>query len=323
MIARLIGGLPMSPQSVNFIVNPMANKGSCGRRWPEIRRGLESVFGSVPDAAIFFTTIPGHATSLARQAARAGCKRLVSVGGDGTFSEMLNGVIEADRPISPDLVLGQFPGGTSNALALGCGHLEFASACRAAASPRTRRIDVFRADATAPDGQPVSRYGFLLSIVGAPATISWRAQRVPILKRLGPVAYVIMTAITTLTCSPREITVAFDDEPAGTRRLWGLMLCSFASAGEGLELAPGADPGDGNLDVVEVGDFSRLEALTRLVPNLADGSYVHHPKVSRRHVSSIRLDSGSLIRADVDGESIGRLPMTVRVLPFKLPVAVL
>jgi diacylglycerol kinase (ATP) len=40
----------------------------------------------------------------------------------------------------------------------------------------------------------VTRYGFLLAIVGAAATISWRAQRVPPLKRLGPVSYVLMTA---------------------------------------------------------------------------------------------------------------------------------
>ena len=67
----------------------------------------------------------------------------------------------------------------------------------------TRDIDVFRADARGYAGGQVTRYGFVLAIVGAAATISWRAQRVPLLKRLGPISYVLMTAFTSLTYNPR------------------------------------------------------------------------------------------------------------------------
>ena len=161
------------------------------------------------------------------------------VGGDGTFSEAMNGVISDDRPIAPDLVLAQVPGGTSNELSRSFGQLPLADACRAIASGGTREIDVFRAEAKGYAGNQVTRYGFVLAIVGAAATISWRAQRVPLLKRLGPISYVLMTAFTSLTYSPRPYRIRIDDEAEQNLPMWSLMLCSFDGAGEGLTARAG------------------------------------------------------------------------------------
>src|SRR5438445_9825615 len=76
-----------------IIVNPMANKGCCGKRWPQIRAELEKHLGPIDDHHIAMTRERNHAMALAQEAAAAGYRRLVSVGGDGTFSEVLNGVI--------------------------------------------------------------------------------------------------------------------------------------------------------------------------------------------------------------------------------------
>ncbi len=234
---------------------------------------------------------------------------------------MMNGMISDDRPTAPDLVLAQLPGGTSNELCRSFGQLPLGKACKAIAMGHTRNVDVFRADARGYGGGQVTRYGFVLAIVGAAATISWRAQRVPFLKRLGPISYVLMTAVTSLTYNPRSYRIRIDDEPEQKLPMWSLMLCSFDGAGEGLMLAPGADPADRKLDVILVGDLGHLETLTQIVPKLGDGSYLAHPKVSRRHASRISIDSDTMVRADVDGESIGRLPMSVTMLPFQIKVA--
>ena len=304
-----------------IIVNPMANKGGCGKRWPQIRAELETHLGPVDDSDIALTRAPNHATALAREAVDAGYRRLISVGGDGTFSEMMNGVISDDRLIAPDLVLAQLPGGTSNELCRSFGQLSPGAASKAIAMGHTRDIDVFRAEARGHDGTQVTRYGLVLAIVGAAATISWRAQRVPLLKRLGPISYVLMTAFTSLTYNPRDYRIRIDDEAEQTLPMWSLMLCSFDGAGAGLMLAPGADPGDRKFDLIMVGDLGHWETLTRIVPNLGDGSYLAHPKVSRRHATRVTIDSDQMVRADVDGESIGQLPMSVRMLPFHLKVA--
>ncbi|HMH96731.1 MAG TPA: acylglycerol kinase family protein, partial [Bradyrhizobium sp.] len=121
-----------------IIVNPMANKGNCGKRWPRIRAELENSLGPnslgpLADDDIVMTQAPNHASVLAREAVGAGYRRLISVGGDGTFSEILNGVISDDRPIAPDLVLAQLPGGTSNELSRSFGQLPLEAACKAIA----------------------------------------------------------------------------------------------------------------------------------------------------------------------------------------------
>jgi diacylglycerol kinase (ATP) len=304
-----------------IIVNPMANKGNCGKRWPQIRAELEKHLGTLDDNDIAITRERDHAIALAQQAVDAGCRRLIAVGGDGTFGEMLNGVISDDRPIAPDLVLAQMPGGTSNEISRSFGQNSLADASKAIAMGHTREIDVFRADARGYAGNQVTRYGFALAIVGAAATISWRAQRVPLLKRLGPVSYVLMTAFTSLTYSPRPYRIRIDDEAEQSLPMWTVMLCSFDGAGEGLMLAPGADPADRKLDLIMVGDIGHWETLTKIVPNLGDGSYLTHPKVSRRHATRVTIESDRMVRADVDGESIGQLPMSVSMLPFRLKVA--
>lgn len=299
----------------------MANKGNCGKRWPQILAELEKHLGPISSVDVAMTRAPNHATALAQEALSTGYRRLVSVGGDGTFSEMMNGVISDDRPIAPDLVLAQLPGGTSNELCCSFGQLSLGEACKAIAMGHTRDVDVFRADAKRYGGGQVTRYGFVLAIIGAAATISWRAQRVPLLKRLGPISYVLMTAFTSLTYNPRAYRIRIDDEAEQSLQMWSLMLCSFDGAGEGLMLAPGADPADRKLDLIMVGDLGHWETLTKIVPKLGDGSYLAHPKVSRRHASRISIDSDTMVRADVDGESIGQLPMSVTMLPFHLKVA--
>jgi diacylglycerol kinase (ATP) len=168
----------------------------------------------------------------------------------------------------------------------------------------------------------MTRYGFVIAMIGIASTISWRAQRVPLLKRLGPISYVIMTAITALTDSPCRYRVRIDGESEQSLPMWTVLICSFDGAGGGLMLAPGADPSDGKLDVVMAGDLRRWESLTQIVPKLGDGGYLTHPKVSRRHATRIVIESDRKVRADVDGESIGQLPMSVELLPFRLKVAV-
>src|SRR4029453_6652633 len=129
------------------------------------------------------------------------------------------------------------------------------------------------------------------------------------------------TAFTSLTYSPRDYRVRIDDEAEQNLPMWSLMLCSFDGAGEGLMLAPGADTGDRKLDLILVGDMGRWESLTKIVPNLGDGSYLAHPKVSRRHATRVTIDSDRMVRAALARQTTGKLPRWGTMLPFHLKVA--
>jgi diacylglycerol kinase (ATP) len=305
------------------IFNPAANKGRCGKTWPAIKQRLEAVLGPV-DASV--TTARGAGSTLARAAFANGCRRFVSVGGDGTLNEIVNGLVADDRLIDPEIVVAQIPAGTSNAVARAMGHAGLGPSADAAyaalAGTATRPIDLFRADSVGADGASQTRYGFLLATLGAPATVGLRAAAVPLLKRLGPLAYVITAVATALTYRPREVSIRIDGGTIRRELMWGAMICSSAGAGEGLLLAPGAIIDDGKIDLIAMGALTRREALLEIIPKLADGSYSRHVKVTRDLLEDVHIQTREPTPVDVDGEPVGFSPLRVRVLREKLRIAV-
>lgn len=300
---------------VAVIVNPAARKGGALARWPAIQAELGKRLGPVEP---LFTRAPGHATELARTALVQGVRRFVAVGGDGTVNETLNGLLDpSGRLVEPDAVLCPVPAGTANELSRALGHLAVAgSAFDAAASPRTQAIDLMRVRCTGLDGRPVDRFGYLIVALGLAATISHRTSQSRWLKKLGEIAYLLMTPPATLTYRQRDVSIEIDGVPAGTRRLFTAMIGNTENGGGGMKLLPGARFDDGVLDLIDVGGVSRLEVLLGILPKLYSGAHVHHPKVRTARGSSFRFESPEVeTLVDLDGEMVGRLPLEVTILP--------
>ena len=72
------------------IVNPESAGGSTRKSWPKIASDLRSHFGPFTNV---FTDKRGAATTLANDAARRGVKLIIACGGDGTISEVANGIL--------------------------------------------------------------------------------------------------------------------------------------------------------------------------------------------------------------------------------------
>jgi diacylglycerol kinase (ATP) len=300
---------------VAVIVNPAARKGGALARWPAIQAELARRLGPVEP---MFTEAPGHATHLARNGLVRGIRRFVAVGGDGTVNETLNGLLDPlGRLVAPDAVLCPVPAGTANELCLALGHLADAGrAFDAAASPRTQAIDLMRVRCEGLDGRPVDRFGYLIVALGLAATISHRTSQSRWLKKLGEIAYLLMTPGVTLTYRQRDVSIEIDGVPAGTRRLFTAMIGNTENGGGGMKLLPGARFDDGVLDLIDVGEVSRLGVLLGILPKLYSGAHVHHPKVRTARGTSFRFDSAGVeTLVDLDGEMVGRLPLEVTVLP--------
>lgn len=300
--------------SLAIIVNRAANNGGAGRRWPAINAQLKMHLGLFQP---LFTEAPGHATTLARQAMARGARRFVAVGGDGTANEVLNGLLDASgRLIAPDAVLCPVPAGTANELCRALGHLEEPARAYAAAAGRgSRRVDLLRVRCVDLAGHQVERFGYLIVSLGAAATISHRTSRSAWLKRLGEIAYLLMTPVVTLGYRHRDVTIAIDGGVPQTRRLFTAMVANTENGGGGMKLMPGAKFDDGILDLIEMGDISRLGVLLGVMPKLYSGAHIGHPKVRVSQGTSFRFESEVETLVDLDGETVGRLPLEVSVLP--------
>ena len=91
-----------------FIVNPNAGRGQGLKKWNRVKAFLDR--NGLP-YDIFFTTAAGDAARKARELSGA-CTEpfdLITVGGDGTMNEVLNG-LNMQAPIT----LGYIPSGTGN-----------------------------------------------------------------------------------------------------------------------------------------------------------------------------------------------------------------
>src|SRR2546423_13549760 len=89
------------------IVNPATADGATEKNWPKIASDLRTHFGAY---SVEFTKASGHAREIASAAATQGTKLIIACGGDGTISEVANGIIESAQPTE----LAILPGGTGS-----------------------------------------------------------------------------------------------------------------------------------------------------------------------------------------------------------------
>jgi YegS/Rv2252/BmrU family lipid kinase len=296
------------------IVNPAAHKGGAARRWSTIQAELSARLGPFEPR---FTAAPGHATELARAALADGVRRIVAVGGDGTVNETLNGMLDGSgRLIAPDAVLCPIPAGTANELCRALGHLAHPKrAYEAAASDAMRSIDLLRVRCTGLDGRPVERFGCLIVSLGAAATISYRTSQSRWAKTLGGIAYLLMTPPVTLGYRNRDVAITIDGTARGTRPIFTAMVANTENGGGGMRLMPGAKFDDGVLDLIEIGDIGPLAMLTTVLPKVYSGGHASHPKARVSRGTSFRFDAAVETLVDLDGETVGRLPLDVSVVP--------
>jgi diacylglycerol kinase (ATP) len=95
------------------VVNPASANGVTARRWPEISALMKEAGLSFE---ALMTTAPEHATELTRRALRGGCDLVVSVGGDGTHNEVVNGFFTPEGPLRTEAQLSFISMGTGSDL---------------------------------------------------------------------------------------------------------------------------------------------------------------------------------------------------------------
>jgi len=93
------------------IVNPASAGGATGRAWPSLASELRTHFGAF---AVALTKRSGEAVEIAEREARTGRRFIIACGGDGTISEVANGILRAsvDEGADSRAELGVLPSGT-------------------------------------------------------------------------------------------------------------------------------------------------------------------------------------------------------------------
>jgi diacylglycerol kinase (ATP) len=301
------------------IANPAARKGRCARNWPQIEARLRA---HLPDFDTRFTQHQGHATALAREAVAQGYDTFIAVGGDGTVNEVVNGMVANGAMARPDIVLCPIPAGTANELCLALGLLRDGDApYRNIVAGQRKNIDLIDVRCAGIDDGEAQRYGYAIACFGAAAEISYRTSASRFLKKLGGrFSYYYQTLLVTLTYPHWQANLRVDDQPARDVTVYTGLACNTPNGGGGMKLAPGASFEDGVLDLVLFRDISRRDIILQKPSWLYEGRHIEHPKVEIVRGRRIHVEGPAMALVDLDGETIGRLPMTATVLPRALAV---
>ena len=109
----------------------------------------------------------------------------------------------------------------------------------------------------------------------------------------------------------------------GTELLRDAMLVAVGntrSFGGGMRIAEGADPTDGLLDIIVIHPVSKPK-LARVFPRVYRGTHTTMPEFERIRAREVTWESPGIV-AYGDGERLGPLPLTARVLPGALRLIV-
>ncbi|MFN2452320.1 MAG: diacylglycerol kinase family protein [Candidatus Dormibacteria bacterium] len=294
------------------IVNPSSARGHTGRRWPEALAALDAA-GITP--RVWLTSAREDATRLCREAIAAGATTVVAVGGDGTLSEVVNGLFDAAGDALRPVRVGLIPGGSGGDFRRSVGiPSSFDGAAAVLAAGQVRRLDLGRVIYA--DG--VRRHFVNIADCGVGGDVVARVNAGS--RRLGGTPLFLYQALRCLmTYTPRRVRLVVD----GTSVECSVQNVVFANAqyfGGGMRVAPHADPGDGLLDVVVVGASSRASRLLGMARIYA-GRHLGHAGISSlrgRRVAIEVLEGDAPLRFDVDGEDIGTTPAAIECLPGAL-----
>jgi YegS/Rv2252/BmrU family lipid kinase len=293
------------------IVNPSSAGGSTGEVWPQIASDLRSQFGSF---RAVFTTHRGDAAALASEAARKGAKLIIACGGDGTVSEVANGILSSGK----EAELGILPSGTGGDFRR---TLEIPSRTRDAArvlrTGRSVRIDVGRVSYTDQNGADATRYFVGVASCGMSTKVIERVKS-------DDVSFVSALLKTAMRNAPVRLVVQLDDSHEHHLVVSNLCIANARYFGGGMKIAPDAKLTDGKFDVVSIGDLSAMKIFTS-APRVYTGSHLSMPEVSHtlaRKITVRAADRAAEVALEVDGELPGRLPATFQIIPDALRVRV-
>jgi len=302
---------------VGVILNPVAGGGRLKRRWPDVDAALRRAFGEFD---LRETQTGGDGERLALDLAANGCGLVIAAGGDGTLSEVADGLINAAGE-GHRATLGVLPCGTGTDFARGLGLPDsYEAAIRRMAASKGRPIDAGRVCYVDEHGALASRHFINMASLGLSGTV---ARAVNADKRKGRVSAKALFYWRTVAAFIRyrfqNVKITVDDGEPVEASVGLVAAANGRFCGAGMMLAPDAVLDDGLFDIVilRAGGKLRLIWSMRL---LYGGRHRNHPAITILRGRKVLVEplagrGGGQMLVEADGESPGRIPATFEILP--------
>lgn len=268
-----------------LIYNPKSGNQKFERNLEFVINSLKKKYDSI---LVCKTNKQGHATDFAREACEKFLDLLIIVGGDGTFNECVNGLMEYDKRPR----IGYIPAGTCCDIGLTLGLTKkVRKALNVILTGVPTKMDVVKSN---------NRYFCYVSGNGAFIDISYVTDS-KLKKKIGYLAYIIKALEEVFTIPKMRMQIKHDN---GTEKgIYSLVLIinSKRVAGVNMIYKPSLD--DGLVDVVLYRNVLPLNAIVYLISFILP--FWSTPLVKRLKSRRLEIVTNTKANWNVDGESGG------------------
>jgi diacylglycerol kinase (ATP) len=305
------------------ILNPYAGRWKGLQKRQEIEANLKSLG---IEFELVLTQAPDHGTQLASEAVKRGFSPIISAGGDGSVSEVVNGIVATalESNIDPP-PLGILPLGSANDLMVNLGlPTDLVGASKVISMGVSHRIDLGEISAWDMSHENLKkRYFDNNSAIGLEPSITLIQQRITWLR--GSSRYIVAALMGVMKNPQWSLQLEWDGgEYRGPATL--VTVGNNPLTGGVFYMAPHASPHDGKLDCV-FGSVRHRLGILRLLPKTMKpglGSYVENPAIHEVKLSWLKIHTDQPTPLHADGEIQFQATQDIeyRVLADYLPVLV-
>jgi diacylglycerol kinase (ATP) len=294
---------------IQLIHNPHSGGGRGKELAPLAIKALKDAGHEVEDHD---TLYHDHATEIVKHLDLNACDILVSVGGDGTMYEVLNGLIK-NKNVKTYPTFAVIPVGTGNSFSQDIGMKTWRDGVKAIISNKKKAVDVMKFNTEGEDYYSLNCIGF-----GLPTDVCINGIKYK--KVFGKGAYTVSALVEIMRFKPFHTKLEVD----GVLHEFDAALVNFSNStifGGNMKISPESIIDDGEIEVVVLENCRKGEIIKAL-PTVYKGEHLSNPHITVYKGKHFKVETFPEKILNPEGEIFGVTPMEVTVLPKMLEMFV-
>ena len=308
----------ITPQHWAIIINPKSGK-------KKLTQQRKYLFLTLKNAGIQFdyrlTKFAGHAAKIARLFAEKNYQNFMVLGGDGTISEVINGIFSANIEFTGSLKIALIPRGTGNDWGRFWGLTrDYTHSLDVFLKGNLQPIDIGKVEYDL-EGEQQTHY-FINSVgLGLDARVVNITHRLKRYVGSHSFLYSIALICAVFTYRARKVRIRSSDRNID-ENMFTMDVANGCYSGGGIRQTPNALPYDGLLDVMMAKKPTFFDIIGGLM-RMFNGKLLEHPVIESFQTQSLKVQCHKQVLMEADGILVnGTSPYTFSIIPHAIQMIV-
>ena len=285
-----------------IIANPTSGNRNFSKLWKEIQQLLKN---KNLDYSFAFTQFSKHEIVLVQNAIKIGFRNIMSIGGDGTLHNVVNGIMSQRYVKTSDITISVIPLGTGN---------DWVKTYNIPRDIKEAIEIIYKKNIITQDIgvlKTVNTITYFNNVAGI-GYDGYVVNKLQSLKKFGSISYLIAGFYGMLSYKKSNFKILIDNKVITTDCLMTVFgICKYS--GGGMQFTENIATSSGLLNITIVKNFTLLDLIIHL-PKLYSGKIVDHRKIATYKTNEITIlpkKSKPFIQADGELIGVGNVHVTI------------